>query len=53
MGKRHGNFVEEKSILVVYKHVVPDPKNENQKFLVYRKKCEVVGVMTTYMSRDI
>ena len=32
---------------------IPNPSNSQEKFVIERKKDEVVGVITTYMSRAI
>jgi hypothetical protein len=53
LGTRYGDFVEEKRALEVYKVVIPDPKDDQVKFVIDGKKDEVVGVITTYISQEI
>jgi hypothetical protein len=53
MGTRYGNPTEEKRTVEVYKVVIPDPTDDQEKFIVDGKKDEVVGVIMTYISWEI
>jgi len=46
-------LLKSKGLWQFTKTAVPDPKDDQQKFVIDGKKDEVVGVITTYISREI
>ena len=46
-------LLESKGLWKYTKVVIPDPTNVDAKFIINRKKDKVVGLITTYISREI
>ena len=53
LGAKHGNIAKKKGALEIHEDCDSNPKDDQVKFVIDRKKDEVVEVIITYISRDI